>query len=79
MTARPRICEIDGGLLHRLERRARAFGLPTEGTGQRNYGQYLAGESAPTFEELAAALRARTASRPQTPSEILLREGRDER
>lgn len=32
-----------------------------------------------SFAELAADMRSRTQSRPQTPSEILQREGRDER
>jgi len=41
--------------------------------------QALASELAPSFEELAAALRGLTADRKHTPSEHLLREGRDER
>jgi len=41
--------------------------------------QALAAESEPSFEVLAAALRKLTKARKQTPSEILLREGRDER
>jgi plasmid stability protein len=79
MSARPRIYGIDGGLLHRLEQRASPLGRSIEGQVQKNYRQYPAGENASSFEEMAASLRARTASRRQTPSEILLREGRDER
>ncbi len=35
--------------------------------------------SRPTFETLAAEFRALTAGRDHTPSEVLMREGRDER
>jgi antitoxin FitA len=41
--------------------------------------QALATEVEPSFESLAAELRKLTGEREQTPSEILLREGRDER
>jgi len=37
------------------------------------------GEVVPSFETLAAELRKRTKRRKQTPSETLLRAGRDER
>jgi plasmid stability protein len=41
--------------------------------------QALAGEDGSSFDKLAADLRKLTRRREQTPSEILLREGRDER
>ncbi len=41
--------------------------------------QALAAETEPSFEELAAEFRALTQGRAHTPSEALLREGRDER
>jgi hypothetical protein len=41
--------------------------------------QALAAQVEPLFETLAAELRKLTRRRKQTPSEILLREGRDER
>ena len=40
--------------------------------------QALAGEVEPSFDKLAADLRKLTRRRKQTPSEILLREGREE-
>ena len=41
--------------------------------------QALSAESEPSFWELAAELRKLTAGRKHTPSEVLQREGRDER
>jgi antitoxin FitA len=41
--------------------------------------QALSAEPESSFEELAAELRALTAGRRHTPTEQLLREGRDER
>ena len=41
--------------------------------------QALAAEIEPSFDTLAAELRTLTRRMKQTPSEVLLREGRDER
>ena len=41
--------------------------------------QALSGEAEPSFDELAAEFRKLTRGRRHTPSEVLLREGRDER
>jgi hypothetical protein len=43
----------------------------------REQHQERCAEFDPRFDELAAELRSLTKSRKQTPSEILLREGRD--
>jgi antitoxin FitA len=51
----------------------------TEAEHREILRQALAGEDEPSFEKLAADLRKLTRGRKQTPSEVLLREGRDER
>ena len=66
-------------LIARLKRRAARHGRSTEAEHREILRQVLAGEHEPSFEKLAADLRKLTKRRKQTPSEILLREGRDER
>ena len=56
---------LDDDLIARLKRRAARHGRSTE--------------AEPSFESLAAELRKLTNKRKQTPSEILLREGRKDR
>ena len=70
---------LDDDLIARLKRRAARQGRSTEAEHWEILRQVLAGEHEPSFEKLAADLRKLTKRRKQTPSEILLREGRDER
>lgn len=70
---------LDDDLIVRLKRRAARHGRSTEAEHREILRQALSSEVEPSFEELAANLRALTNRRRQTPSEALLREGRDER
>ena len=70
---------LDDELVSRLKRRAARHGRSTEAEHREILRQALAGEAEPSFETLAAELRKLTGRRKQTPSEVLLREGRDER
>ncbi len=70
---------IDDDLIVRLKRRAVRHGRSAEAEHREILRQVLSSETEAGFDELAAELRAMTAGRPQTPSEILLRESRDER
>ena len=70
---------LDDELITRLKRRAARHGRSTEAEHREILRQALAAESEVSFDMLAAELRKVTKRRKQTPSEILLREGRDER
>jgi antitoxin FitA len=70
---------LDDELIARLKRRAARHGRSTEAEHREILRQALAGEVEPSFETLAAELRKLTKRRKQTPSELLLRAGRDER
>ena len=70
---------IDDDLVVRLRRRAARHGRSVEAEHREILRQALSAEVEPAFGELAAQLRALTGKRRQTPSEILLREGREER
>lgn len=70
---------LDDDLIARLKRRAARHGRSAEAEHREILRQALASEAEPSFEDLAAELRKLTAGRKQTPSEDLLREGRDER
>jgi len=70
---------LEDDLITRLKRRAARHGRSTEAEHREILRQALAGEVEVSFDELAAELRKLTKRRRQTPSEILLREGRDER
>jgi plasmid stability protein len=70
---------LDDDLIARLERRAARHGRSTEAEHREILRQALLNEVEPSFEKLAADLRELTRGRKQTPSEVLLREGRDER
>src|SRR5215467_13146684 len=70
---------LDDDLIARLKRRAARHGRSTEAEHREILRQALACDAEPSFEALAAELRNLTKNRKQTPSEILLREGRDER
>lgn len=66
-------------LIARLKRRAARHGRSTEAEHREILRQVLASEEEPAFDQLAAELRKLTKRRAQTPSEKLLREGREER
>ncbi len=70
---------LDDELIARLKRRAARHGRSTEAEHREILRQALAGEAETSFEKLAAELRRLTKRRRQTPSEILLREAREER
>jgi antitoxin FitA len=70
---------IDDDIIIRLKRRALRHGRSAEAEHREILRQVLAAEPETTFDDLAAKLRAMTARRRQTPSEVLLREGREER
>ena len=70
---------LDDDLVARLKRRAARHGRSTEAEHREILRQALAVETEPSFGTLASELRKLTEARKQTPSEVLLREGRDER
>lgn len=70
---------LDDDLIARLKRRAARHGRSAEAEHREILRQALAAEIEPSFDTLAAELRKLTRGRRQTPSEVLLREGRDER
>lgn len=70
---------LDDELIARLKRRAVRHGRSTEAEHREILRVALAGEEEPSFDKLAAELRKLTRRRRQTPSEVLLRESRDER
>jgi antitoxin FitA len=70
---------LDDELIARLKRRAVRHGRSAEAEHREILRQALAQEEDSSFEKLAAGLRKLTKARKQTPSEVLLREGRGER
>lgn len=70
---------LDDETTARLKRRAALKGLSTEELHRQILKEALSNEIEPNFLELAADLRALMEGTKQTPSEVLLREGRDER
>ena len=70
---------LDDHLIARLKRRAQRHGRSTEAEHREILRQVLASEKETSFDKLAADLRKLTKTRKQTPSEELLREGREER
>lgn len=73
------IRNLDDELVSRLKRRAARQGHSAEAEVRDILRQALSAEEEPSFDELAAELRALTAGRDHTPAEELQREGRDER
>ncbi len=71
--------KVDDDLIARLKRRAARHGRSTEAEHREILRQALAQEVEPSFDTLAAELRKLSSRRQQTPSEVLLREGRKER
>jgi len=70
---------LDDALIAKLKLRAGRHGRSAEAEHRAILRHVLENEPDPSFEDLAAELRKLTASRSQTPSEDLLREGRDKR
>lgn len=70
---------VDDELIQRLRRRAARHGRSVAAEHREILRQALAFEADPDFAELAAAVRRLTKGRKQTPSQVLLREGREER
>ncbi len=79
MPASLHVRNLDEDLVARLKRRAARHGRSAEAEHREILRQALSTEAEPSFEELAAQLRALTAGRRQTPSEELLRQMREER
>ena len=70
---------LDDELIAKLKWRAARHGRSTEAEHREILRQALAAEVEPCFDTLAAELRRLTKRRKQTQSEVLLREGREER
>jgi plasmid stability protein len=78
MSGNLQVRNLDDDLIGRLKRRAARHGRSTEAEHREILRQALSAEIEPSFEELAAQMRKLTEGRKQTPSEVLLREGRGE-
>lgn len=70
---------LDDEVIARLKRRAARHGRSTEAEHREILRQALTAEIEVSFDQLAAELRQLTSRRKQTPSEVLLREGREQR
>ena len=70
---------LDADLVRRLKRRASRNGRSAEAEHREILRQALSAEVEPAFAELAAHMRELTKDRKHTPSEVLQREGRQER
>ena len=70
---------LDDELVSRLKQRAARRGHSAEAEVREILRQALNSEAEPSFDDLAAELRALTSGRHHTPAEQLQREGRDER
>jgi antitoxin FitA len=70
---------LDDDLIARLKRRAARHGRSTEAERREILRQALVSDVELSFDALAADLRKLTKRRKQNPSEVHLREGRDER
>jgi len=70
---------LDNDLIVRLKRRAARHGRSAEAEHREILRQALAGEEEADILKLFAEIRALSKGREHTPSEILQREGRDER
>lgn len=71
---------LDDDLIERLKRQAARHGRSIEAEHREILRQALSDEIIPSFEfeAMATELRKLTEGRKQTPSEVLLREGRNE-
>lgn len=71
--------KVDDDLIARLKRRAARHGRSMEAEHREILRQALAAEVEPNFADMAAELRRLTRGRKFTPSEVLQREGHEER
>jgi antitoxin FitA len=69
---------LNDELIARLKRRAARHGRSVEAEHREILRQALSHDDETSFDKLAADLRELTKRRKQTPSEILLREARDD-
>ena len=79
MAGNLQVRNLDDDLILRLKRRAARHGRSAEAEHREILRQALSSEFEPSFAELAAKLREMTKHRSQTPSEKLMREGRQKR
>ena len=79
MPANLHVRNVDEEIIARLKRRAARHGRSAEAEHREILRSALQGDDDRSFAERAAELRERTKGRQHTPSEVLLREGRDER
>lgn len=79
MSTNLHVRNLDEELVARLKRRAARHGRSAEAEHREILRQALSAEPEPSFDDLAAELRQLTKGRRQTPSEVLLRESREER
>jgi plasmid stability protein len=70
---------VDDELVRELKLRAARHNRSAEAEHREILRQALSTEPNASFRELAARVRELTRGTPQTPSEVLLRESRDER
>jgi len=70
---------LDDELVTRLRQRAARHGRSVEAEHREILRHALSAEVDPSFDDMAARLRQLTKGRKQTPSETLLRQGREER
>lgn len=70
---------LDDDLVERLKVRAAENGRSVEAEHRDILRRALDDARGLTFEEISARLRAATAGRKHTPSEVLIREGREDR
>lgn len=70
---------VDEELIVRLKRRAARHGRSAEAEHREILRQALSADDALELKPLLAEVRALSAGRKQTPSEVLQRESRDER
>lgn len=70
---------LDAALVAKLKLRAARHGRSAEAEHREILRQALSGESELSFRDLAADIRKLTEGRKHTPSEVLVRQRRDER
>lgn len=79
MTRSLHVRNIEDDVVQRLKARAVRHGRSAEAEHREILRQVLSADVEPSFGELAAQLRAMSASRTHTPSEDLQHEGRADR
>jgi antitoxin FitA len=77
MAGNVHVRNLDDNLIARLKRRAARHGRSTVAEHREILRQALTGDVEPSFDTLAAGLGKPTKRRKQTPSDVLLREGRE--